>query len=74
MADGVLKWAKQQRRIWAREMKLLESGKKSTAEVRGGKIVDTTAETLADRSARLSELDGFISRDEIRGLRSDRRT
>ena len=53
MVGGVLKWAKQQRKIWVREIALLESGKKTTSEVRRGKIVDTTAETLADRLARL---------------------
>jgi hypothetical protein len=42
MADGVLKWAKSQRAIWVREIKLLESGKKTTFEIRSGKIVDTT--------------------------------
>ena len=36
MVDGVLKWAKQQRKIWVREIALLESGKKTTSEVRRG--------------------------------------
>ncbi len=44
MVDGVLKWAKQQRRIWVREIGLLESGKKTTSEVRRGKIVDATGD------------------------------
>ena len=66
MVDGVLKWAKQQRRVWVREIALLESGKKTTSEVRRGKIVDTTAETLADRLARLRRLDDLIASHEAR--------
>jgi len=65
MVDAdVLKWVKQQRNTWLREIRLLESGKKTTSEIRHGKIVDTTAETLADRSARLSRLDDLIARHE----------
>jgi hypothetical protein len=66
MVDAVLKWAKQQRRIWVREIGLLEPGKKTTSEVRRGKIVDTTAETLADRLARLRRLDDLIASHEGR--------
>jgi len=66
MVDGVLKWAKQQRRLWVREIALLESGKNTTSEVRRGKIVDTTAETLADRLARLRRLDDLIASHEAR--------
>ena len=66
MVDGVLKWAKQQRKIWVREIALLDFGKKTTSEVRRGKIVDTTAETLADRLARLRRLDDLIASHEGR--------
>ena len=41
-------------------------GKKTTSEVRRGKIVDTTAETLADRLARLSILYDLIASHEDR--------
>jgi len=68
MADAVLKWAKQQRRLWVREIELLKSGKKTTSEVRRGKIVDTTAEMLADRLARLSRLDDLIASHEARNI------
>jgi hypothetical protein len=64
MADGVLKWAKSQRAIWVREIKLLESRKKTTFEIRSGKIVDTTSETLDDRRVRLSDLETQIAKHE----------
>lgn len=69
MADGVLNWAKQQRKIWIREMGMLKSGKKNTSEIRRGKRVDTTTGTLADLSVRLSELDALILRHETRNAK-----
>jgi hypothetical protein len=62
MADAVLEWAKRQRRIWIKEIKQLESGKKTTFEVKQGRMVGTSSETLKDLRARLKELDGLITR------------
>jgi hypothetical protein len=62
MADGVLAWAKRQHKIWERGIGLLESRKKTTFDVRNGKRVDTTSETLADRHKRLAEVEALIQR------------
>ena len=51
MADGVLDWAKRQRKAWKTETKLLEKGYKKTFEVRDGVIVDTTDENSTDLRA-----------------------
>jgi len=66
MEDAILRWARGQRKAWAREMEMLSSRKKTTSDLRQGKIVDTTEETLADRSVRLSELDTLIARHKAR--------
>jgi hypothetical protein len=63
MLDGVLEWAKKQRRIWIKEIKKLEAGKKTTFEVKHGRTVGTSSETLKDMRARLKELDGLITRN-----------
>jgi hypothetical protein len=62
MADGFLESAKRQQKVWVREIRLLESGKETTFEIRGDTRVDTTLETLDDRRARLSELDALIAK------------
>ena len=66
MADGVLDWAKRQRKAWKTETKLLEKGYKKTFEVRDGVIVDTTDETLTDLSERLAELQPLIKKHEAK--------
>lgn len=62
--NGFLAWAKRQREDWIKEILLIESGVKTTSEVREGRPIDTTAETLADRRKRLKELGAVISENE----------
>ena len=69
MADSILEWARQQHNEWQREISLLESGTKSTFELREGHKVDTTMETLAARITQLSELDKLINRHEAQSAK-----
>lgn len=64
--DGVLRWAKEQRKTWQHAIRLMEAGKMGTSEVRGGRIVDTTTETIAAYSKLCAELNGLIYRHETR--------
>jgi hypothetical protein len=64
LVDGVLEWAKRQKAEWDTEIALLSSGRKTTTELRDGKIIDTTAETLAQRSKLGAELESLIARHE----------
>jgi len=62
MGDGVLAWAKGRRADWKRSLKGLQSGVLGTSEVRNGKRVDTTVETIAERTREIAELDALIAR------------
>lgn len=62
MGEGVLAWAKGRRTDWKRSLNGLKSGILGTTEVRNGKRVDTTAETIAARTRELAELDALIAR------------
>jgi hypothetical protein len=64
MIDGVLAWAKSRRADWDSSLKGLRSRVLGTSEVRGGKRVDTTIETIAARKRELAELDVVIARRE----------
>ena len=62
MGDGVLAWAKSRRADWKRSLKGLQSGVLGTSEFRNGKRVDTTVETIAERTREIAELDALIAR------------
>ncbi len=64
MTDDVLEWAKGQRDIWASNLKALRSGALGTTELRDGKRVDTTLETIAERKRDLAGLDAMIGQDD----------
>jgi hypothetical protein len=63
--DGFLEWAKRQWGHWIKEIRLLESGVKTTSEVRDGRPIDTTEETLGERRSQLNELEALITKHEI---------
>jgi hypothetical protein len=69
MVDSVLEWAKRQHDEWQREISLLESGIKSTFEIREGHKVETTMETLAARTDQLSELGKLVERHEAQSAK-----
>ena len=60
MIDGLLAWVKARRAAWARRLQALRSGVLGTFELRGGKRVDTTFETIAEQKKELAELDALI--------------
>jgi hypothetical protein len=60
MTDDMLVWAKDQREVWTRSLKALRSGILGTTEVRDGKRINTTLETIAERKRELAELDAMI--------------
>jgi len=60
MTDDMLVWAKDQREAWARSLKALRLGILGTTEIRDGKRVNTTLETIAERKRSLAELDAMI--------------
>jgi hypothetical protein len=62
MGEGVLAWAQSRRADWKRSLKGLQSGVLGTFEVRSGKRVDTTVETIAERAREIAELDALIAR------------
>jgi hypothetical protein len=64
MAAGLLEWAKERRVAWLHALKALRLGAWGTFELRNGKRVDTTLESIADRKTEIAELDAAIVRDE----------
>jgi len=64
MTDGLLTWVKTLRTTWALNLKALRSGVSGTSELRGGRRVDTTLETIAEQKKELAELDALIVRGE----------
>ena len=63
MTDDMLTWAKDQSAVWTRSLKALRSGVLGTTEVRYGKRVNTTLETIAERKRELAELDAMIEKN-----------
>jgi hypothetical protein len=63
MTDDMLVWAKDQREAWTRSLNALRSGILATTEVRDGKRVNTTLETIAARKRDLAELNAMIGAD-----------
>ena len=63
MTDDMLAWATDQRAVWTRSLKALRSGILGTTEVRDGKRVNTTLETIAERKRELAELDAMIEKN-----------
>lgn len=70
MADRILQIVRAQKKITEREIKLIKSGKKGTIELRRGRLVDTTKETLAELMKRLDALDGITTRHIARTSKS----
>ena len=64
MTRSLLAWAKDCRASLAHSLKGLRSGVLATSELRDGRRVDTTLESIADRKRELAELDEAIIRHE----------
>jgi hypothetical protein len=60
MTHDMLVWAKDQRDVWTQSLKALRSGILGTTEVRDGKRVNTTLETIAERKRDLADLTAMI--------------
>jgi hypothetical protein len=60
--DGIMKWALSQKAFLERGIELLKTGKMFTAELRDGERVDTTAETIKERTDMLASLNHFLDR------------
>jgi hypothetical protein len=60
MTDGVLAWAEGHRDGWIRSLKALRLGVSETSELRNGKRVNTSLETIAEQKRDLAELDALI--------------
>ncbi len=64
--DPLLDFFEKQQAAWAAEIDLISRGHKTTSELRDGKIVDTTQETLADLIRLSDELRDAKARHEAR--------
>ena len=64
--DRLLNFLRRQTEDWRTEIDLLDRGIKTTFEVVDGQKKDTTADTLADRSLRLSELEALIAKHGVK--------
>lgn len=64
MVDLILAWVKGHRAAWVLSLNSLRSGVLGTSELRHGKRVNTTLETIAERKRDLAELDAVIERQE----------
>ncbi len=64
MDDDSLAWAKKQRAVMGVGLKGLRSGVLGTSEMRNGKRIDTTAESIAEKRRGLAELETVIAHDE----------
>jgi hypothetical protein len=62
MADRLLAWAEHHRATSKRTLSGLRSGVLGTYELRDGKRVNTTLETIAEQARSLSELETAIGR------------
>ena len=62
MADRLLAWAEHHRAASKRTLSGLRSGVLGTYELRDGKRVNTTLETIAEQARSLSELETAIGR------------
>jgi hypothetical protein len=60
MADRLLAWAEHHREVSKRNLAGLRSGVLKTYELRAGKQVNTTLETIAEQTRALAELDTAI--------------
>jgi hypothetical protein len=60
MTHDMLVWAKDQRDVWTQSLKALRSGILGTTEVRDGRRVNTTLETIAERKRDLADLTAMI--------------
>ena len=60
MTEEMLAWAEVHRETWTRSLKALRSGILGTSEMRDGKRVNTTLETIAERRRDLAELSAMI--------------
>lgn len=61
MKNRVIEWARKQVANWEKSIELMEKGYMSTGEIRDGKGIDTTNETIEDRKRRTAELKALIS-------------
>jgi hypothetical protein len=64
MTDAVSAWITRLRMAWVRSLNALRTGVLGTSELRNGKRVDTTLETIAERKKDLAELDAAIVQHE----------
>ena len=64
MTDAVSAWITRLRAAWVRSLNALRTGVLGTSELRNGKRVDTTLETIAERKKDLAELDAAIVQHE----------
>ena len=71
MIDDILAWAKSRRADWDSTLKGLRSRVLGTSEVRGGKRIDTTSETIAARKRDLADLDVVIAKREAEDFQKD---
>ena len=63
--DRVAKIARQQREILVQRIQMLEAGIMKTSETIGGRVTDTTAQTLTESRYLLATLDNFIADFEL---------
>ncbi len=64
MADDIWTWAKDRRCALEASLKGLRAGILTTTELRDGKRVNTTTETIAERKRELAQLVSLITQNE----------
>ena len=74
MTDVLARWAARLRSTWLETLLALRSGVFGTSELRNGRRVDTTMETIVQRKKDLLELNAVIARhdeDRKEALKND---
>ena len=64
--NGLFAWAREHRETMAKAIQLMEHGTMSTGEIRQGRPIDTTSETIATYRRHISELDDLLARHEAK--------
>jgi hypothetical protein len=65
----IAKWCKDEQVAYSRQLELMRSGTMRTSESRGGRMVDTTKESIIEIEKRSEALDRIV--DAYAGLKQD---
>lgn len=67
MANRTIEWLRHSRTEWQESIDLMEKGIMHTGDLRSGKPVDTTAETIEKYKSWIADADKLIDAHEAKG-------